>query len=323
MKQKEATRVTLSNKWLSNDGHFCLTLFVAIVQSHAVKGEDMNNICGAGLGFRREMLKELLPTLPSEVDFWEVAPENWIPLGGKYQEQFQQASSQAPFTTHGLSLSIGSSDKLDVEFVKTVKRFLDINNIALYSEHLSFCSGNGHMYDLMPIPFTEEAIKHVVSRIVQVQDIIERPLVLENVSYYIAPGQEMDELEFTKSILKESGCQMLLDVNNVYVNSINHKYDAKAFINGLPSDKIVYGHIAGHYDEAEDLKVDTHGADVIEPVWDLLEHAYLTHGVFPTLLERDFNIPPLSELLAEVKKIKQIQQKCELIRTTIVKGSVA
>ena len=283
----------------------------------------MKNICGAGLGFRREMLKALLPTLPSEVDFWEVAPENWIPLGGKYQEQFQQASSQAPFTTHGLSLSIGSSDKLDVEFVKTVKRFLDANNIALYSEHLSFCSGNGHMYDLMPIPFTEDAIKHVVSRIIQVQDIIERPLVLENVSYYIAPGQEMDELEFTKSILKESGCMMLLDVNNVYVNSINHKYDARTFINGLPSDKIVYGHIAGHYDEAEDLKVDTHGADVIEPVWALLEHAYLTHGVFPTLLERDFNIPPLSELLAEVKKIKQIQAKCEAVQASNVKGSVA
>lgn len=283
----------------------------------------MKNIYGAGLGFRREMLKELLPTLPSEVDFWEVAPENWIPLGGRYQEQFQQASSQAPFTTHGLSLSIGSSDKLDVEFVKTVKRFLDANNIDLYSEHLSFCSGNGHMYDLMPIPFTEDAINHVVSRIIQVQDIIERPLVLENVSYYIAPGQEMDELEFTSSILKESGCQMLLDVNNVYVNSINHKYDAKTFIKGLPSDKIVYGHIAGHYDEAEDLKVDTHGADVIEPVWELLEYAYLTHGVFPTLLERDFNIPPLSALLTEVKKIKQIQSRCEGARIADAKGSVA
>ncbi|MBR9897358.1 HvfB family MNIO-type RiPP peptide maturase [Alteromonas sp.] len=283
----------------------------------------MKNIYGAGLGFRREMLKELLPTLPSEVDFWEVAPENWIPLGGRYQEQFQQASSQAPFTTHGLSLSIGSSDKLDVEFVKTVKRFLDANNIDLYSEHLSFCSGNGHMYDLMPIPFTEDAINHVVSRIIQVQDIIERPLVLENVSYYIAPGQEMDELEFTSSILKESGCQMLLDVNNVYVNSINHKYDAKTFIKDLPSDKIVYGHIAGHYDEAEDLKVDTHGADVIEPVWELLEYAYLTHGVFPTLLERDFNIPPLSALLTEVKKIKQIQSRCEAARIADAKGSVA
>jgi len=283
----------------------------------------MENIYGAGLGFRREMLKELLPTLPSEVDFWEVAPENWIPLGGKYQKQFQQASSQSPFTTHGLSLSIGSSDKLDVEFVKTVKRFLDANDIALYSEHLSFCSGNGHMYDLMPIPFTEDAIKHVVSRIAQVQDIIERPLVLENVSYYLAPGQEMDELEFTSSILNESGCQLLLDVNNVYVNSINHKYDAKAFIKGLPSDKIVYGHIAGHYDEAEDLKVDTHGADVIEPVWELLEYAYLTHGVFPTLLERDFNIPPLNELLAEVKRIKQIQARCEVAIASKVKGSVA
>ena len=274
----------------------------------------MKNIYGAGLGFRREMLKELLPTLPSEVDFWEVAPENWIPLGGRYQEQFQQASSQAPFTTHGLSLSIGSSDKLDVEFVKTVKRFLDANNIDLYSEH---------MYDLMPIPFTEDAINLVVSRIIQVQDIIERPLVLENVSYYIAPGQEMDELEFTSSILKESGCQMLLDVNNVYVNSINHKYDAKTFIKDLPSDKIVYGHIAGHYDEAEDLKVDTHGADVIEPVWELLEYAYLTHGVFPTLLERDFNIPPLSALLTEVKKIKQIQSRCEAARIADAKGSVA
>ena len=283
----------------------------------------MKDIYGAGLGFRREMLKELLPTLPSEVDFWEVAPENWIPLGGKYQKQFQQASSQSPFTTHGLSLSIGSSDKLDVEFVKTVKRFLDANDIALYSEHLSFCSGNGHMYDLMPVPFTEDAIKHVVSRIAQVQDIIERPLVLENVSYYLAPGQEMDELEFTSSILNESGCQMLLDVNNVYVNSINHKYDAKAFIRGLPSDKIVYGHIAGHYDEAEDLKVDTHGADVIEPVWELLEYAYLTHGVFPTLLERDFNIPPLNELLAEVKRIKQIQTRCEVAIASKVKGSVA
>ena len=283
----------------------------------------MRQIKGAGLGFRREMLQALLPTLPSEVDFWEVAPENWIPLGGKYQEQFQQASMQAPFTTHGLSLSIGSSDKLDVEFVKTVKRFLDVNDITLYSEHLSFCSGNGHMYDLMPIPFTEGAINHVVSRITQVQDIIERPLVLENVSYYIAPGQEMDELEFTSRILKESGCLMLLDVNNVYVNSINHKYDAESFINGLPSDKIVYGHIAGHYDEADDLKVDTHGTDVIEPVWKLLEHAYRTHGVFPTLLERDFNIPPLNELLAEVKKIKQIQARCEKTHRLDAEGSVA
>lgn len=288
----------------------------------------MNKIKGAGLGFRREMLDELLPTLPSDIDFWEVAPENWIPLGGRYQQQFELASRQAPFTTHGLSLSIGSSDKLDTQFVKRVKGFLDLHNIELYSEHLSYCSGNGHMYDLMPIPFTEDAVKHVVARIKQVQDIIERPLVLENVSYYMAPGQQMSELEFTKAILDESGCLMLLDVNNVYVNSINHKYNAQQFIDGLPSNKIVYGHIAGHYDEAEDLKVDTHGADVIEPVWQLLEYAYRKHGVFPTLLERDFNIPPISELITEVHRIKQIQNNvtqstCDDVARVAEKGSVA
>ncbi|WP_269520846.1 HvfB family MNIO-type RiPP peptide maturase [Alteromonas sp. BMJM2] len=269
----------------------------------------MKNIKGAGLGFRREMLDDLFPILPKEVDFWEVAPENWIPLGGIYQKQFEKAIAQAPFSTHGLSLSIGSSDKLDVEFIKTVKQFLDSNNIGLYSEHLSYCSGNGHMYDLMPIPFTEESIKHVVSRIKQVQDILERPLVLENVSYYIAPDQDISELEFTNAVLSESGCAMLLDVNNVYVNSINHNYSPHDFIKGLPSHKIVYGHIAGHYDEAADLKVDTHGADVIEPVWKLLDYAYSVHGVYPTLLERDFNIPCVDNLLNEVRKIKAIQSK--------------
>lgn len=280
----------------------------------------MNKIAGAGLGFRREMLSEILPEMPSEVDFWEVAPENWIPLGGLYQEQFKQASTQAAFSSHGLSLSIGSSDKLDVEFIKTIKQFLDSHSIDLYSEHLSYCSGQGHMYDLMPIPFTEEAVCHVVSRIKQVQDILERPLVLENVSYYIAPGQEMSELEFTNSILSESGCSMLLDVNNVYVNSINHSYCAREFIAGLPSHKIVYGHIAGHFDEAVDLKVDTHGADVIEPVWDLLRFAYSKHGVYPTLLERDFNIPSMATLLNEVRKIKDIQAQSVSVRNTTTSG---
>ena len=267
----------------------------------------MKNLTGAGLGLRREMLSEFNQSLPSEVDFWEVAPENWIPFGGRFEKQFKQLSSQAPFTTHGLSLSIGSYDPLDVNFVKSVKRFLDDHGINMYSEHLSYCSGNGHMYDLMPIPFSEEAVRHVSDRIKMVQDIIERPLVLENVSYYITPLNELSELEFTLAVTKESGCKLLLDVNNVYVNSINHGYNAEHFIKAMPSDAIVYGHIAGHYDEADDLKVDTHGADVIEPVWNLLELAYQEHGVFPTLLERDFNIPAIDVLLQEVMKIKTIQ----------------
>jgi hypothetical protein len=274
-------------------------------------------LSGVGLGLRREMIDELLPDIPSEVDFWEVAPENWIPLGGKYQQQLQQFTSQTNFVCHGLSLSIGSSDPLDKSFLKEVNTFLQQHEVLFYSEHLSYCSGGGHLYDLMPIPFTQQAVTHVVDRIQQVQDIIKRPLVLENVSYYAAPGQEMSEIDFTKQVLEESGCLLLLDVNNVYVNSINHNYDPLAFLRAMPTGKIVYGHIAGHYDEAEDLKVDTHGADVIQPVWDLLEHAYELHGVFPTLLERDFNIPPIADLLIEVRKIRQIQQQVGQRQTAV------
>lgn len=269
----------------------------------------MKTIKGAGLGLRREMLDELLPVLPDEVDFWEVAPENWIPLGGKFSEDFERCARQAQLSTHGLSLSIGGPDPLDHRFLTAVKHFLDRYNIPLYSEHLSYCGAQGHMYDLMPIPFTEEAISYVAERVKVVQDIIERPLVLENVSYYLTANAQMTELEFINAVLSESGCSLLLDVNNVYVNSINHRYDPKAFIDGLPSNKIVYGHIAGHYEEAEDLRVDTHGADVIEEVWALLAYAYRQHHVFPTLLERDFNIPPLETLLQEVRRIKSIQQQ--------------
>jgi uncharacterized protein (UPF0276 family) len=266
------------------------------------------HLSGVGLGLRREMFDELLPDIPASVDFWEVAPENWIPLGGKYQKNLNQFTSGSNFVSHGLSLSIGSPEPLDIAFVKDVKMFLDRHQILYYSEHLSYCSGQGHLYDLMPIPFTEEAVTHVVDRVKQVQDIIERPLLLENVSYYAAPGQEMTEQEFTLSVLNESGCLLLLDVNNIYVNSINHNYDAEKFLSAMPSGKIVYGHIAGHYDEADDLKIDTHGSDVIEPVWQLLKKAYEIHGVFPTLLERDFNIPPISELLIEMEKIRTIQK---------------
>ena len=264
-------------------------------------------IQGAGLGLRREMLPSLLPDLPDEVDFWELAPENWIPMGGKFARQLRECTSQATIIAHGLSLSIGSPDPLDVSFVKAVKAFLDEHEIQLYSEHLSYCSAEGHLYDLLPVPFTGEAVKHVSARIKQVQDIIERPLVLENVSYYLKPHGELDELEFITAVLEEADCQMLLDVNNLYVNSINHCYDPRAFLQALPSSRIALGHIAGHFDESETLKIDTHGDAVCEPVWSLLEQAYEIHGVFPTLLERDFNLPPLTELLTEVSRIKAIQ----------------
>ncbi|HEA18255.1 MAG TPA: DUF692 domain-containing protein [Pseudoalteromonas prydzensis] len=262
-----------------------------------------------GLGLRREMLDELLTHMPSQIDFMEVAPENWLKLGGRFAKQFKSLTDTNNFLCHGLSLSIGSPEPLDIEFVKSLKVFFETHNIKLFSEHLSYCSGSGHMYDLMPIPFTEQAVKHVVSRIKQVQDILEQQIAIENVSYYAAPDQQISELDFTNEILQQADCKLLLDVNNIYVNSINHGYDSEHFLANLPSNRIAYGHVAGHYNEADDLIVDTHGADVIDPVWQLLDLAYQHHGVFPTLLERDFNIPAIPELIKELDIIHQLQAK--------------
>ncbi|GGI84697.1 UPF0276 protein [Shewanella hanedai] len=268
----------------------------------------MSEHAKVGLGLRREMLDEFCQGSPEEINFFEVAPENWMTLGGKYGRQFKQLTEQHEFFCHGLSLSIGGPAELDVQFVKNIKSFMDEHNISVYSEHLSYCSGTGHMYDLMPIPFTEEAVHYVANRVKQVEDILERPLILENVSFYAAPGAQMSEVEFVTAVLNEANCKMLLDVNNIYVNSVNHQYDASQFLRAMPTERIAYLHIAGHYEEDKDLIVDTHGADVVSPVWDLLAECYDVHGVFPTLLERDFNIPKTHILLNEINKISQYQQ---------------
>jgi uncharacterized protein (UPF0276 family) len=260
-----------------------------------------------GLGLRREMLAEFCVKTPQEIEFFEVAPENWMTLGGKFGRQFKQLTEQHPFFCHGLSLSIGCPEALDVGFVKGVKTFLDDHNIDIYSEHLSYCSGTGHMYDLMPIPFTDDAVMHVSQRIKQVEDILERPFIVENVSFYAAPGAQMSEQAFVNAVLSEADCKLLLDVNNIYVNSINHNYNATEFLAAMPTERIAYLHIAGHYQEDVDLMIDTHGADIIDPVWQLLEDCYRLHGVHPTLLERDFNIPKTPILLQEINKIHQYQ----------------
>lgn len=269
----------------------------------------VNDIGMVGLGLRREMLDDFIESPPGQVDFLEVAPENWLKMGGKFGKQFKQLTEKHTFICHGLSLSIGSPEPLDVEFVKSLKSFFKTHNIKLYSEHLSYCSGTGHMYDLMPIPFTADAIKHVAGRIKQVQDILEQRIAVENVSYYAAPGQEMSEQEFTLEVLKQADCDLLLDVNNIYVNSVNHGYDAIEFLQAMPSERVLYGHVAGHYEESTSLLVDTHGADVCDPVWNLLAKAYDYHGLFPTLLERDFNIPSMPEVLSEVDIIKKLQSE--------------
>jgi len=264
-------------------------------------------VSGAGLGLRRALLGPLSSVTSDDINFMEVAPENWIGVGGRLGKQFRSYTERFDFMCHGLSLSIGSPDKLDVAFVKQVRDFMREHGIKAYSEHLSYCSSEGHMYDLMPIPFTYEAVRYVADRIRIVQDIIEQPLIIENVSSYAEPGKEMEEIDFLKAVIDESDCRLLLDVNNVFVNSTNHGFDAKAYLDQVPTDKISYMHIAGHYEEASDLLVDTHGASVKQDVWDLLAYTYQQHGSIPTLLERDFNFTSAPELLSEVKQIKFLQ----------------
>lgn len=265
---------------------------------------------GAGLGLRRDSMKQLLQTPAPQIGFMEVAPENWIGVGGTYGKQLREFTEKNDFVCHGLSLSIGGPAPLDEAFVGQVGEFLKQHQVKIYSEHLTYCSDDGHLYDLLPIPFTEEAVDYVAERIMRVQDILGQRIAMENASYYTpAPGSEMQEIDFINAVLNKADCDLLIDINNIYVNSVNHAYDPVEFMQGLPAERIAYAHIAGHYNEAEDLIVDTHGADVIDTVWDLLDKAYEYFGVFPTLLERDFNIPPVTGLLKEVDLIVHYQAK--------------
>ncbi|HEV7490968.1 MAG TPA: DUF692 domain-containing protein [Rhodanobacteraceae bacterium] len=285
-----------------------------------------HRIHGAGLGLRRALLGPLREhvsfagTPPDEsgaasrtpqqhdaIDFFEIAPENWIGVGGRLGRALRSLTERHPFVCHGLSLSLGGRDPLDETLLARIRRLLDAHGIAIYSEHLSYCADGGHLYDLMPIPFTDEAVRHVAARVRQTQDILGQRIAVENVSYYAAPGQQMREIDFVNAVLAEADCDLLLDVNNIYVNSINHRYDANEFLDALPGQRVAYVHVAGHYDEAADLKVDTHGAPVIDPVWRLLERAYDRFGVLPTLIERDFNFPPIGELIGEVEHVRALQ----------------
>lgn len=272
---------------------------------------------GAGFGFRRCMTDTLKEVESGAFDFLEIAPENWIGLGGRFGKAFRKYTEQHPFIAHGLSLSIGGPIPLDMDFLNRLKVFMKEHNIRAYSEHLSYCSDDGHLYDLMPIPFTEEAVRYVAARIRQVQDVLEQKIAMENVSYYAAPGSEMTEQEFLLAVLEEADCDLLLDVNNIYVNSVNHGYDAEAFLKAMPAERIMYLHIAGHYNEAEDLIVDTHGAAVVDPVWSLLQKTYEQFGLLPTLLERDFNIPPIPEILEEIEQVRFYQNQWKMSHATV------
>jgi len=268
---------------------------------------------GAGLGLRRALLDALQEAPAGAFDFLECAPENWIGVGGRLGTAFATLAQRHPIACHGLSLSLGGPAPLDEAFVLRVRDFLDRHGIAHYSEHLSYCSDGGQLYDLLPLPFTDEAVRHVAARIRRVQELLGRRIAVENVSYYathapVDSARNLDEAAFVAAVLAEADCDLLLDVNNVCVNAANHGYDPHDFLARMPSSRIAGYHVAGHHDEPDGLKIDTHGAAVPDPVWQALAQAYRLHGVRPTLLERDFRFPPLPVLLAEVERIRELQR---------------
>jgi uncharacterized protein (UPF0276 family) len=264
-----------------------------------------------GLGFRKDISDEIFEIPEAHFPaFFEIAPENWIDLGGYWGKVLSKLSERSKITAHGLSLSIGSPDEINWSFLKQIKGFLDEYNINLYSEHLSYSqSENAHLYDLLPIPFTEDAVKHIVEKIRIVQDYLERPLTLENVSYYTNSTPELSEAEFISAIVQESNCNLLLDVNNVFVNAFNHNYDPKEFIHNLPLNKVSYVHMAGHLQISDDLIIDTHGEDIIQDVFDLYEMTLPLLNPVPVLLERDFNFPEMSSIIQEISALETIATK--------------
>lgn len=278
-----------------------------------------SKINGVGLGLKRELIPQIQAAFGQElitnINFFEIAPENWIDVGGKARKQLDWFVERYPIVCHGLCLSLGGLAPLNTDFLQQVKKFLQQYEIPLYTEHLSYSTDSykgqqGYLYDLLPIPFTEEAVYYVAKRIRQTQDILGQRIAIENASFYVqAPVSTMSELTFIQMVLTEADCLLHLDINNIYVNSVNFGFDAHEFLRGIPGERIVYSHVAGHYQETPDLLIDTHGEDVIDPVWTLLEEAYQLFGTFPTLLERDNNILPLNLLMRELNKIADYQSK--------------
>lgn len=262
-----------------------------------------------GLGLRQKFILEVADKLPSEIDWFEVAPENYIDRGGEKFAAFEKIHSRYPIIAHGLSLSIGSLDELNWEYLKKLKKFIRDYSIPWFSDHLCFSSYQNHYYhDLLPLPFTKEAVNHLVPRIKVVQDFLEVPFALENISYYLLPDKpEMTEAEFLIEVLSQAQAPLMLDVNNIYVNAFNHGYSASEFLatmaRSLPIQQL---HIAGHYQESEDLIIDTHGADVPDPVWELLRELAGLIELPPVLVERDHEIPSLENLIREVELARGI-----------------
>lgn len=261
---------------------------------------------GFGLGLRPPHYSDILEHKP-DVDWFEVLSENYMIPGGQPLRILDQITERYPVVMHGVSLSIASTAPMNTDYLKALKTLAGRVDPKWISDHLCWTGVHGkNLHDLLPVPYTQEALDHVAKRVNQVQDYLERPLTLENVSSYVSfSSSEMDEWEFISELTKRTGCWLLFDVNNVYVSAFNHGYDPKRFIDGIPADRVVQFHVAGHEHQGTHI-IDTHDAEICDDVWELYKYALKRFGPVSTMIERDDDIPPLAELLAELDVARNI-----------------
>lgn len=264
---------------------------------------------GFGLGLRPDYYEDILTQKP-DLDWFEIVSENYMVPGGKPLYYLEKIRQDYPIVMHGVSLSLGSSDPLNMTYLNQLKALASRIEPVWVSDHLCWTGVNGvNIHDLLPVPYTNEAISHIVSRIQHIQDFLDRPILIENVSSYLTYKQsEMTEWDFIAAIVKQAGCYILLDVNNVYVSSYNHHFNPLDYINAMPIERVVQIHLAGHSNHGAYI-IDTHDAPVIQPVWDLYAKAIQRFGQVSTMIERDSHMPALAELLAEVQHAKDIAQR--------------
>lgn len=266
-------------------------------------------LLGAGIGLRREHF-DALPKTARRIDWLEVIPENFLTFGGKPRRTLDACVERWPIVSHGLSLNLGGPDVLDAAYLDQLRSLTRRLASPFFSDHLAYSAlGGRQLHDLLPLPFSREAVAHVVPRLRQAMDAVELPFALENPTYYARmPGSELDEAAFLRAVAEEADCGLLLDVNNVYVNSRNHGYDPKAFLEALPLERVVQVHLAGHHLRGE-LIIDTHGAPVADPVWELYRYLLSRIGPVSTLIEWDHELPALEVVLDEADRARTLLQQ--------------
>jgi uncharacterized protein (UPF0276 family) len=277
----------------------------------------MKAVEGIGIGLRYAMAEATLSRDVPGLTWLEVHPENYVARGGRFRHILERAAEKYPFATHGLTLGFGAAEPAEASYMRALREFLHGIGVPWHSEHLCFSGSGGVMvHDLLPLPFTREAVHTAAARIAEARDQLELPIAIENISYYATLGseQEMSEQDFLLEVLERADCKLLLDVNNVFVNSKNHRFDPRAYIDRVPAERVVQIHVAGHHVRPDELIIDTHGEAVRDEVFELLEYALERVGPVPVLLERDQGFPEFDEIVAEVARLDAIYQRARSVQ---------